>query len=270
MARKKGSLEFTDSPEYLAKKAAFAKLTTIYGFQAVQEAVMAHPSPKVVSVLLAEEMGEARFKDILQYCKQKNIAVKWMPHSKLSRITRHRDEDQGIAADLDFQLVKPLASWLDTASDNALLLGVIGVTTPANIGIIARSVAGSGIDGMVIPEEGCPEPTLPLIVKASAGHILRMQLMGVAHGAELIQLAKQAGWKIYALTASGQAGNLFEHQPQGKAMYLVGNESVGLPANILAAADGCLTIPLANGVDSLNVAAAATLVAFHLGRKQQG
>jgi len=268
MARKKGPLEFTDSPEYLAKKAAFAKLTTIYGFQAVQEAVMSHPSPRVVSVLLAEEMGEGRFKDILQRCKQHNITVKWMPHAKLSRITRHRDEDQGIAADLDFQLIKPLAPWLESAPGSATLLGVIGVTTPANIGIIARSVAGSGIAGMVIPEEGCPEPTLPLIVKASAGHILRMQLMGVAHGAELVQLAKQAGWKIYALTASGKATNLFDHQPQGKAIYLVGNESLGLPAEIVAAADECLTIPLANGVDSLNVAAAATLVAFHLGKQE--
>lgn len=261
--KKKGRV-FQDSEEYLAKKAAFAKLTTIYGRQAVREAVLNHPHPKIVNLLLAEELAPEMANELLRIAAQKKIPVKRMPKVKLSRITRHQDEDQGMAADLDIQLVQPLQPWLEEAPKGTHLLAVIGVTTPSNIGIIARSVAGAGIGGLIIPEAGCPEPTLPLVIKSSAGHIFRTRIYGVPDGETLVKQAQQAGWPLYALAASAASETLFEHRPPDRAIYLLGNESQGLPRPILKAADDIISIPLAEGVDSLNVAAAATLVAFHL------
>ncbi|MCL2497125.1 MAG: RNA methyltransferase [Symbiobacteriaceae bacterium] len=256
--------EFTDSPEYLAKKAQFADMTTIYGRQVVWEALVHHPNPRIASLLLAMELGDERIKEFLDMAATKEIAVKRLPRLQLSRITKHRDEDQGIAADIALRLISPLEPQMQQAPAIARLLAVIDVTTPGNVGIIARSVAGAGLEGMVLPAAGTPSPTLPLVIKGSAGHIFRTRLFSVASGEELLQLAKKYGWRTYALATAVGGSSLFEHQPPPRAIYLLGNESSGLPSSLIHGCDAILHIPLANGVDSLNVAAAATLVAFHI------
>ena len=251
----------SDSAEYLAKKAAFAKLTTVYGRQAVREALLNHPDIRVVNLLLASELRPLVAEEFVTLAQSQGITVKRMPQVNLSRITKNRSEDQGVAADLDIQLVKPLGTWLQQQQEGRLL-AVVGVTTPGNIGIIARSVAAAGLAGLVVPQEGCPAPNLPLVIKASAGYIFRTQVFSVADWGELLQLAQEANWPLIALDTGGERGSLFEHNSPPRALYLLGNESLGLPAELVKASQEVLTIPLAAGVDSLNVAAAATLVAF--------
>ena len=255
---------FVDSAEYLAKKAAFDRLTTIYGRNAVHEALTQHPQPKVVTLLLAEELPSEVSSEFRRLAKSKGVAIKTLPAQKLSRITKRQDEDQGVAADLDIQLITPLADWLKEAPRQARLLAVIGVTTPANIGIIARSVAGAGLTGLIIPEKGCPTPTLPLIIKASAGHIFKTKIYSVPEADDLPKLAKQAGFSLLAMTSTVGSNDFYQHKIPEKGIYMLGNESLGLPPELIRKADQNLHIPLAAGVDSLNVAAAATLVAFHV------
>ena len=265
MARvKKDSTEYVDSEAYLAKKATFAKLTTVYGKHAVREALQNHPSPVVVRLLLANELGDAAASELVQLARKHQIEVRRLPWEKLSRITKNHHEDQGVAADLDVELLSPLVSWMDHAPAQAKLLAVCGVTTPANIGIIIRSVAAAGLAGIVLTEAGCPAPTLPLIIKASAGNIFRTRIFSVRDIEDLLRTVVGSDWSLFALATAPHATSLFEHRPPSRAIYLLGNESMGLPDDVLSSVQGILSIPLANGVESLNVAAAGTLVAYHV------
>jgi len=262
--KRKQDRTLTDSPEYLAKKAVFAKLTTIYGRYAVEEALIKHPHPPVVRLLLATELSEAIAGRMQELADAGSIPVRRMPREKLSRITKNAHEDQGMAADLDVRLLNRLSDLIEDAPPRARLLALSGVTTPANIGIIIRSVAAAGIDGLVVTSAGCPAPTLPLVIKASAGNIFRTKIYTVTDADELIKLVQGADWAVYGLASTPAAVSIFDHVPPARAIYLLGNESIGLPKSVLSAMDGLLSIPLANGVESLNVAAAGSIVAYQV------
>ncbi|MCL2547600.1 MAG: RNA methyltransferase [Symbiobacteriaceae bacterium] len=255
---------YSDSETYLAKKSAFAKLTTVYGKYTVMEALLRHPQPRIVRLLLAEDLEANLLADLTQRAARQNIPIKRLPREQLSRITKNRHEDQGIAADLDFNLITPFAAWLEEAPPVARLIALCGLTSPANIGIITRSVAAAGLAGLILTEIGCPKPTLPLVIKASAGNIFRTRLFSVSDPDELLKLVTGTDWFTYSLATEGAPSSLFDHRPPAKAIYMLGNESVGLPKEVLYATGGILSIPLANGVESLNVAAAGTLVAYQV------
>ncbi len=69
------------------------------------------------------------------------------------------------------------------------------------------------------------------------------------------------GMEICTLDA-GARESLFEFRPAGHCIYVLGNETDGVSADIAAMADRELSIPMANGVESLNVAVTAGLIAY--------
>ena len=262
---RKSSQCYSDSAAYLAKKAALARLTTVYGKNAVREALLNHPHPGVIRLIIADDLSEQQAQELLQLAKERAIEIVIMPRQKLSRITKNYREDQGIAADLNVRLMVPFEEWQQSAPPNAKLLALAGVTTPANIGIVVRSVAAAGIDGLVVTKAGSPVLNLPLVVKASSGCIFRTSLFGIEDVHTLLKVSHKNGWQVYSLASGKVSQSLFEHHPpHSRAIYLLGNESLGLPTEVLQNSTGILHIPLAHGVESLNVAAAATLVAYRI------
>ena len=74
---------------------------------------------------------------------------------------------------------------------------------------------------------------------------------------------KSANFDIVALTGTAEAQLTdLPKTPGRRRIFLLGNESTGLRENIRRSCDMEVRIPMANGVESINVAAAATLVAF--------
>ena len=73
-------------------------------------------------------------------------------------------------------------------------------------------------------------------------------------------LAEQ-GFEVCSLEADARL-TLFEHRPSGHAVFVLGNETTGVSAPVSALADTALAIPMNNGVESLNVAVTASLIAY--------
>jgi 23S rRNA (guanosine2251-2'-O)-methyltransferase len=105
----------------------------------------------------------------------------------------------------------------------------------------------------------------PLVIKASAGNVFRAPIIRCDATAAAVTALKAKGYQVATLEASA-ATSLFEFKAAGNLVCVLGGESDGIGQEVEALADTRLTIPMANGVESLNVAVTAALVSFHLGQ----
>ena len=136
-----------------------------------------------------------------------------------------------------------------------------GVNDHENLGAIFRNAAAFGV-GAVLLDPTTADPLYRRSVRVSLGHV-----MSVPHGRleawpDALDAVRTAGYEIVALTPSARADDIAEVAAAAKVAFLLGAEGPGLSRDALDAADRRVRIPIAVGVDSLNVATAAA-VAFH-------
>ena len=131
------------------------------------------------------------------------------------------------------------------------------IADPGNAGTIIRSAEAAGADGVVLTP-GSVDPFNPKVVRASAGSLFRLPVVE----ATLESLAA-----FRRLGTSSHHGDLYTDPVyHGRCAVVVGNEAHGLDDD--AAIDQWITIPHAGPAESLNVAMAATVVAFEVARQR--
>jgi 23S rRNA (guanosine2251-2'-O)-methyltransferase len=151
------------------------------------------------------------------------------------------------------------------AADLRTVLVLDGVTTPANVGMILRSATAAGIDGVVVPRKGVASLD-PLVVKASAGVAFRAPILKAHTASEAVSSLKDNGFHVIGLDAGGD-DNLFSAQLPEPVAFVLGSETAGLGRDVARLVDTWVSIPMAAGVESLNVSAAAAVVCFELVRR---
>ena len=141
------------------------------------------------------------------------------------------------------------------------LVVVEGMNDGENLGAVFRNVAALGAGGVLI-DPTTHDPLSRRVVRVSLGHVLRVPWARVA-----------APWRlpdhrVLALTPSRDSIPLDEVSvsPAERIALLVGAEGPGLSDEALDAADERVSIPMAAGVDSLNVATALAIALWHLRR----
>ncbi|HZW50161.1 MAG TPA: RNA methyltransferase [Bacillota bacterium] len=254
--------QFVDSPEYLAKKEYFKQFITVYGKKTVRDLLAFHPDVKVERVLVAKDSRSEAIREIVQLATQRKITVKEMDRDQLSRISKNKDEDQGVVADVVGKIDNDWSAWLATAPSNARLIALDGITTPANLGMIIRSTVASGLDGLLIPEAGMPSINQPFVIKAAAATVFQANIYRHPTLLEALQQAVKAGFVVYGLSGEASGKNLFATKFSEKAIFVLGNESIGISPEVREICQQFVTIPMAEKVESLNVSAAAVLVAY--------
>lgn len=252
---------------YQQRKAFFDRLLTIYGRKPVLEALR-DPDITFYKLHLASSNREdGIIRDILRHARERGIEVQYHDRRALSHISKNSRQDQGVAADLQLSSYQPLESWLQQQS--ALPAGAIialdRITNPQNLGMIIRSVCASGAVALLLPRRGCA-PLSPLVIKASAGSLFKAHILYCEELREGLQLLRQHGAGI--CTLSSHANNsLYQFTPSSPStVYVLGNETDGVANDIQKLCDQRLSIPMHNGVESLNVAVTAALIAFHASR----
>ena len=133
----------------------------------------------------------------------------------------------------------------------------------ANLGSIIRVAAALGWDAVVISPGGA-DPLYRRAVKASMGTCFRVGWRRMTDSVTDLARFRAAGFELAATTLSPEAVPLTGYRAPEKLALLLGSEGHGLSADWLAASDLRLTIEMAAGVDSLNVATAAAIFAHWL------
>lgn len=140
----------------------------------------------------------------------------------------------------------------------------------ANLGAIARSTLALGWDGLLLSSRSA-DPLYRRAVKSSMGVVLSLPWARAKDDEAVPAVLKAAGYEVVALALRDDAVSLGEvaarHAGRDtKLAVLLGTEGRGLSDAWVRGADTVVTIPMAAGVDSLNVAAAAAVACYALRR----
>ena len=250
-----------DSPAYLEKKRFFDSLMTVYGRKTVLEALQ-DPATFIYRLHLATSNKSADIlTEIVSLAKAKGAEIIYHDRQALSRISKNAAQDQGIAADLQLRGYRIYDQFItENSGKNYNLLALDGVQNPQNLGMIIRSACAGNIDGILLPQKGNAQID-PLVIKASAGTVFRAPLLRCKNLTEALSDFKKNGAVICALSSHART-ELKKFSPTSPCIYVLGNESEGVPPEVTQLCNEQVYIPMNNGVESLNVAVTAALIAF--------
>jgi 23S rRNA (guanosine2251-2'-O)-methyltransferase len=251
-----------DSPEYREKIAHFSKMLTTYGRKPALEALQ-DTSLQCHTLHLADNNREGGIiAQLIEQASRRQIEVRYHSRAELARISKNGKQDQGVALDIAcprFSALEDLARRFQTGK-SMRLLALDGITNPANLGMIIRSAAAGEIDGIIWSRRG-NAALGPLVIKASAGTLYKAPLVICPELPPALKQCRDHGASI-AILAADASQSLFDQRPTGHCVYVLGNESDGVSQAVRDMADTTLSIPMANGVESLNVAVTASLIAY--------
>ncbi len=156
---------------------------------------------------------------------------------------------------------------LDALPDARRLLVLEDLVDHTNVGAAFRSAAALGVDAVLVTPR-CADPLYRRSVRVSMGTVLAVPWTRLEPWPAGLGLLRERGYLVAALALSGTAVPLDQLEarvradPDLRLALVLGTEGDGLAPSTVAGADLAVRIPMAGGVDSLNVAAAAA-VAVH-------
>jgi len=137
-----------------------------------------------------------------------------------------------------------------------------------NVGAIFRAVAGMGADAVLVSPR-CADPLYRRSVRVSMGTVFQVPWTRLPEWRQTREILHEHGFHLAALALSDDAVSLdaFAADRPERVALMLGAEGDGLSRYALAAADSVVMIPMAGGVDSLNVAAASAVALWALGSR---
>jgi len=248
-----------DSAEYLAKKAFFDKVLTIYGRNAVMEAIE-DEAVTIHKLHLSKSNKDASvLEQMKSIAKKREIEVAYHDKQSLSRISKNAKQDQGVALDIVLEHFGNAEDFI-LKNINYRIIALDGVTNPQNLGMIIRSCAAGNVDAILLPTKGAAQIS-PLVIKASAGTLFKMPIIKTTNLKKTLESFKKEGANLYTL--SSHASQSYKKQVYSdKTIFVLGNESDGVSKPVETLCNESIAIPMQRGVESLNVAVTASLLAF--------
>jgi len=232
-------------------------LTLAEGVRLLEEALAAGVPVRGAATSAALE-GTPRGSALKARLARAGVPLEDVDDDELARLAS-TEHPQGIVA-----MVEPKLWTLDeiAISPSAVVLVLDGVQDPGNVGALARTGLGLGAAGLVtLP--GTADLYNPKALRGSMGALFR--LPSVASEVDgFIAWARGAGLALWTTAADGVPVGRGERE--GPIALLVGNEGAGVQPALAAVAARSVSVPLKNGVESLNVAVAAGILLYEVTR----
>jgi tRNA G18 (ribose-2'-O)-methylase SpoU len=158
-----------------------------------------------------------------------------------------------------------LPSVADLLADARRIIILENVADPTNVGAIFRSVAGIGADAVLVTPR-CSDPFYRRAIRVSMGTVLQVPWGRIGDWGPAREALAASGFHVAALALEPGAVDLrtFAATAPGRVALVLGEEGYGLTREALDAADTVVQIPMAHGIDSLNVAATAAVAMYAL------
>ncbi len=256
----------------------------IAGVEGVRLVEAALGSGLPVEALLVSESGERHLA---------RLATSIAPEMRILRTTDRlfagiadTQTPQGVAA-----IVRPkVATVEDVFRGVALVVVLVGVQDPGNVGTILRAAEAFGATGAATCPAGLvgtANPLAPKALRASAGSALRLPILRGMSSAILLMQLRVSGVKLYAAVpnsdpqesrqtdAAPPLVRAWEADWKSPVALLIGNEGAGLPEEIVRSCDARVSIPQREskklvGVESLNAAMAGSVLLYEAMRQRDG
>lgn len=163
--------------------------------------------------------------------------------------------------------VPSAAALLAALPARATVLVLCGIGNHDNMGGLFRNAAAFGVDAVLLDADCC-DPLYRKAIRVSVGASLIMPFAQLGRDEDLVSLLEAAGFTALALSPRG-ATRLADLERPGRAAVLLGAEGPGLSEAVMARTK-TVSIPMAAGFDSLNVATTAGIVLHHLANRPPG
>lgn len=201
--------------------------------------------------------------DLVADAERDGIPVHVGEHEVIESLTGFHLHRGALAA-MHRPTAPPVADVLDGASRVFVLEDIVDHT---NVGAIFRSAAAIGIDAVLVTPR-CADPLYRRAIRVSMGTVFQVPWTRIDPWPGGIGLLRDNGFHVAALALSEESVALDEfaaNAPERVALVL-GTEGDGLGRRTVVGVDTVVRIPMAGGVDSLNVAAAGAVAAWALTR----
>ncbi|HBH51233.1 MAG TPA: hypothetical protein DDY91_05005 [Planctomycetaceae bacterium] len=231
----------------------------LWGRNLVRETVAAGEWP-ILELWLADDLPRD-LSDLLV----RQVSLRWgcevqrAGRDVLERLC-HDSAHQGCLARMGPFPYRTLDQLLDGAAEKSAFLVLDGIQDSFNLGAILRSAQALGIAGLLLGTRG-QSPITSQAARSSAGAVNRLPIAQVESLPTALGLLRSRGIRI--LGTDPHAGtSLPRTDLTGSLAVVVGNESQGISAEVWECCDDRVRIPLGGEVESLNAAAAATIVCY--------
>ncbi len=233
-----------------------------------EKGVFIAESPKVIRVAL-----DAGYEPLALLCEERHIVGDAADIiARVGEIPIYTGTREVLAALTGYTLTRgvlcamrrPVPKMVADVCEGASRVAVIdGVVDTTNIGAIFRSAAALGIDAVLVTTNSC-DPLNRRAVRVSMGSVFLLPWTWI----ESVEDLKTLGFMTVAMALTENSISLDDERlkVEPRLAIIMGTEGDGLPQDIIASADYVVRIPMAHGVDSLNVAAASAVAFWELRR----
>ncbi len=140
---------------------------------------------------------------------------------------------------------------------------------PGNLGTIIRGAEAFGITAVVLGP-GCPDRFSPKVLRSTMGSVFRQPVFLSGSLPETIRQMERTGVPVYAALLEPGARMVQCLPKTGGLGIIIGNEGNGVSQEAVEAAAGGVYIPMAPAIESLNAAAAATVIMWEMSGRNRG
>ncbi len=249
------------------KGRAASGLYSIEGIRLHERALRA--GVPIQQVVVGESWGKRpslRTTTLLQDLKNADCPITIVPDAVMDELVNGRS--LGSILGLIKLPLLPTLSELIAQPTAPLFLVAVNVVDPGNVGAMVRTAHASGCTALVAV--GVSDPFHPKAVRNSMGSLFKLPVVRVEDAAELLADLQDVGIEGVGTAVTG--GTLLPEARfggKGTAVFL-GNEYFGLPDDLTAQLDTLVTIPMAAGIDSFSVNAAAAIILYEIRRGKTG
>ncbi|MCR5625142.1 MAG: RNA methyltransferase [Lachnospiraceae bacterium] len=148
-----------------------------------------------------------------------------------------------------------------------LLLLLDGIQDPGNLGTIVRSSLGADVDGLVLSKNSV-DMFNPKVLRSTMGAVFDLDYCYVDSLPEVIEILKNKGFNIYA-TLPEESKAYYDFDYKLPTAIIIGNEANGISEEVKKLDINHITIPMANNLESLNAAVAASVVLYEVARQRR-
>ena len=230
-------------------------------------------SPMVIGRALKNGYGPVSFffeekftdgeegKEFIESIGRYNVPVYVAPRVTMNEITGYNITRGALCAFMRRDH-EPAETFLKRYKKVAVLEDVMN---PTNVGAIFRSAAALGAEAIVLTE-ACADPLYRRSARVSMGTAFTLPYTYFDEGSDYMSLLKGCGFTTVCMALKDDAVPLYDTclKQHDRLAVIFGTESTGIKGSTLEATDFTAIIPMQNGVDSLNVAAASAVTFFEL------
>ena len=226
----------------------------IFGIRAVIEAIDSNAT--IQKVYLQKDLKGSLFSELNSMIKEHNISTSFVPIEKLNHLSKNSNH-QGVVATIspiDFYDLEELINKTLKSGATPLFLLLDQLTDVRNFGAIIRTAECTGVNGIVIQNQGSA-PLNADAIKTSAGAAFKVPICRVNHLKDAMFLLQASDIKLIAATEKTE-DTVYDVDFTQPSAIIMGSEHRGVNPSILKMVDAKAKLPLLGTIESLNVSVA--------------